>query len=128
MYGIPFGSGGNDQFSGHKDDPESGLHYNLARSYNPAIARWISPDPIVGSAFDPQSLNKYGYNRTDPTNRLDPDGRWSPPLGSALPLLYSIDNMLMFMNGLLKMDYLMPTMPLITGDVRGGSGSAVTKR
>ena len=76
MYGIPFGSGGNDQFSGHKDDPESGLHYNLARSYNPTIARWTSPDPIVGNAFDPQSLNKYGYVRNDPVNKIDPDGRF----------------------------------------------------
>ena len=74
MYGIPFGSGGNDQFSGHKDDPESGLHYNLARSFNPVIARWNSPDPIVGNAYDPQSLNKYGYVRNDPVNRVDPDG------------------------------------------------------
>jgi RHS repeat-associated protein len=60
MHGIPYRSGGNEQFTGHKDDPESGLHYNLARSYNPVTARWTSPDTIVGNAYDPLSLNKYG--------------------------------------------------------------------
>ena len=89
MYGIPFGSGGNDQFSGHKDDPESGLHYNLARSYNPTIARWISPDPIVGNAFDPQSLNKYGYVRNDPVNRIDPDGRMTSELQNLMSMGWS---------------------------------------
>ena len=84
MYGIPFRSGGNDQFSGHKDDPESGLHYNLARSFDPVIARWISPDPIVGNAYDPQSLNKYGYVRNDPVNRIDPDGRQFDPTQALL--------------------------------------------
>jgi RHS repeat-associated protein len=74
MQGQPFTSGGNDQFMGHKDDPESGLHYNLARSYNPAISRWGAPDSIVANAYDPQSLNKYGYNRNDPVNYVDPSG------------------------------------------------------
>jgi hypothetical protein len=50
------------------------LHYNLARSFDPVIARWNSPDPIVGNAYDPQSLNKYGYVRNDPVNRVDSDG------------------------------------------------------
>jgi len=42
MYGQPYSSGGDEQFPGYKDDPESGLHYNLARSYDPRMSRWIS--------------------------------------------------------------------------------------
>jgi RHS repeat-associated protein len=74
-YGRPFGSGGDDQFSGHKEDAESGLHYNLARSYNPIGSRWLSADPITANIHDPQGLNKYGYNRNGPINFVDPDGR-----------------------------------------------------
>ncbi len=75
MYGMPFGSGGNDQFAGHKDDPESGLHYNLARSYDSSLSRWQSGDPITTHIFDPQSLNKYTYIRNNPINGNDIDGR-----------------------------------------------------
>ena len=73
-YSQPYGSGGSDQFQGHKDDPESALHYNLARSYSPGMARWISADPITGRVSDPQSLNKYAYVRNDPINLVDLDG------------------------------------------------------
>ena len=77
MNGQPFASGGDDQFQGHKDDPESGLHYNIARSYNPMIARWTTPDPLSGNAYIPQSLNKYTYNMNDPVNLVDIGGRCS---------------------------------------------------
>ncbi len=73
--GQPFSSGGDNQFTGHKDDRESGLHYNLARMYNPTISRWASPDSILQNVYDPQSLNKYGFNRNDPVNLMDADGR-----------------------------------------------------
>jgi RHS repeat-associated protein len=70
-----FASGGNDQFQGHKDDPESGLHYNLARYYDPAISRWAAADSVTAPVYDPQSLNKYAYNRNDPINLVDPYGK-----------------------------------------------------
>jgi RHS repeat-associated protein len=55
--------------------PESGLHYNLARSYNPIMSRWPSPDSATTRIYDPQSLNKYAYNRNDPVNYVDPEGK-----------------------------------------------------
>ena len=75
MYAQPFGSGGNDQYTGHKDDPESGLHYNLARSYNPIMSRWPSADPVTTRIYNPQSLNKFTYVRNNPINQIDRDGR-----------------------------------------------------
>jgi RHS repeat-associated protein len=69
-----FGSGGDDQFQGHKDDSESGLHYNLARYYDPKISRWAAADSVTTPVYDPQSLNKYAYVRNDPVNLVDPDG------------------------------------------------------
>jgi RHS repeat-associated protein len=85
MYGQPYSSGGDEQFPGHKDDPESGLHYNLARSYDPSMSRWISADKVMPNAYDPQSLNKYSYNRNDPVNLLDPSGNspWSSEMGGS---------------------------------------------
>jgi RHS repeat-associated protein len=79
-----FASGGNDQFQGHKDDSESGLHYNLARYYDPAISRWAAADSVTARVFDPQSLNKYAYVRNDPINHVDRDGKdwYCTPLGS----------------------------------------------
>ena len=74
-YSQPYNSGGSDQFQGHKDDPETSLHYNLARSYSPAMARWISADSVMARPFDPPSLNKYSYIRSDPVNLVDSDGR-----------------------------------------------------
>jgi RHS repeat-associated protein len=85
MYSQPYSSGGDEQFPGHKDDPESGLHYNLARSYDPRMSRWISADKVMPNAYDPQSLNKYSYNRNDPVNLLDPSGNspWSSEMGGS---------------------------------------------
>jgi len=74
-YAQPFGSGGSDQFAGHKDDRESGMKYFGARYYHATSARWISADSILVHAHDPQSLNKYGYVRNDPDNKVDADGR-----------------------------------------------------
>ena len=84
LYAHPFGSGGSDQFPGQKDDPESSLKDFGARYYNPAMARWTSPDSIMSHTYDPQSLNKYAYVRNDPINLADPTGLSAvtlPPVG-----------------------------------------------
>jgi RHS repeat-associated protein len=72
----PFGSGGSDQFTGHKQDSETGLKYFGARYYNAAALRWISADSVTAHVYDPQSLNKYAYVRNDPVNLVDPDGHF----------------------------------------------------
>jgi len=75
-YGEPFGSGGSDQFAGHKDDPETGMKYFGARYYHATSARWISADSLTARVYDPQSLNKYAYVRNDPVNLVDRLGQW----------------------------------------------------
>ncbi|MBM9506034.1 RHS repeat protein [Streptomyces sp. KK5PA1] len=54
---------------GQYADPESGLHYNLHRYYDPATARYLSPDPL-GPAPAP---DPYGY--------VDNPLLWTDPLG-----------------------------------------------
>jgi len=62
------------RFTGQKLDPENGLYYYGARYYDPELARFISPDPIVPSAGDPQSHNRYSYVRNNPVKYIDPTG------------------------------------------------------
>ena len=38
------------------------------------LRRWLSPDPLAGSVFDPQSLNRYAYVLNNPTTLTDPLG------------------------------------------------------
>ena len=45
-----------------------------ARYYDATEGRFISPDPIVPSATDPQSLNRYAYGRNNPVVLTDPSG------------------------------------------------------
>ncbi|MFE6336249.1 RHS repeat-associated core domain-containing protein [Streptomyces sp. NPDC057798] len=57
------------RFPGQYHDPETGWHYNYQRHYDPAIARYTSPDPL-GLEPDP---NQYGY--------VDNPHAWIDPLG-----------------------------------------------
>lgn len=59
------------RFPGQLHDPETGLHYNLHRVYDPATGRYLTPDPL-GLAPAP---NPHAY----PHNPL----AWSDPLGLA---------------------------------------------
>ena len=70
-----FGSFGRKRYrhSGKERDEESGCYYFGARSYAPALGRWLSPDP-VGVA---DGLNLYVYVRCSPMIRIDPDGTQS---------------------------------------------------
>ncbi|MFF4549123.1 DUF6531 domain-containing protein [Streptomyces sp. NPDC001406] len=56
-------------FPGQYRDPETGLHYNLARYYDPDTAHYLSPDPL-GLVPAP---NHHAY--------VDNPFRWSDPLG-----------------------------------------------
>ncbi|WP_329138657.1 RHS domain-containing protein [Streptomyces sp. NBC_01476] len=73
VWGSPL-AGGNDglcplAFPGQYRDPETGLHYNLARYYTPDTASFLSPDPL-GLVPAP---NHHAY--------VDNPFRWSDPLG-----------------------------------------------
>jgi RHS repeat-associated protein len=64
-------------FTGHEEDPESGLTYMLARYYSSSLGRFVSPDSrgITSRALvNPQKLNKYAYVLNNPISNVDPDG------------------------------------------------------
>jgi RHS repeat-associated protein len=57
------------RFPGQYEDPETGLHYNHHRYYDPATGRYLSPDPLgLGPAANPHA---YVPN---PTGFIDPLG------------------------------------------------------
>ncbi|NVZ97937.1 RHS domain-containing protein, partial [Pseudomonas sp. D6002] len=57
------------RFQGQYFDPESGLHYNRHRYYNPDIGRYLTPDPVKLAG----GLNGYQYV-PNPTGWVDPLG------------------------------------------------------
>lgn len=60
-------------FTGQRLDG-TGLYYYGARYYDPEIGRFISPDSIVQSYANPQSLNRYSYVLNNPLKYVDPSG------------------------------------------------------
>jgi len=66
----------NLRLPGQIEDPETGLHYNFRRYYDPSTGRYITQDPI-GLAG---GLNQYAYVDADPNNLYDPTGEIAPAI------------------------------------------------
>lgn len=65
---------GDHGFVGGTQDPTTGLTNLGAREYDPALGRFLDPDPLL-DAGDPQQWNGYSYSDDDPVNASDPTGR-----------------------------------------------------
>src|SRR5947208_11628913 len=46
----------------------------MARYYFYSHGAFMSPDPLLGHAIDPQTWNRYSYGLDDPINFVDPSG------------------------------------------------------
>jgi RHS repeat-associated protein len=75
-YGVPAVGAGPDGvgYTGHVNDPETGLVYMQARYYAPDVARFASVDPVGPVPGDVFSFNRYGYANNNPSVNIDPDG------------------------------------------------------
>ena len=72
---------GARQFTGQEQVPDVGLVNMNGRLYDPALGRFLSPDPNVQSADDLQSYNRYSYVRNNPFSYTDPTGYFWNELG-----------------------------------------------
>jgi RHS repeat-associated protein len=59
-------------YTGHVNDPDTGLVYMQARYYDPGVGRFLSVDPVrPGSLF---SFSRYAYANNNPIANQDPTG------------------------------------------------------
>ena len=73
--GTPSGTT-SERFTGKPVSQTTGLYYDYQRWYDPSIGRFISQDPLLGHASDPQSINPYVYVENSPTSNIDPTGQF----------------------------------------------------
>lgn len=70
-------------YTGHEEDPATGLVYMQQRYYDPESGRFLSTDPVQADG-DGGSFNRYEYANDNPYRYTDPDGRvadlaWTSP-------------------------------------------------
>ncbi len=78
--GLMLGRG----YTGHEHLPWFGLVNMNARLYDPALGRFLSPDPYVQSECGPQGFNRYSYCLNNPLLYIDEDGEMPLLLAGAL--------------------------------------------
>jgi RHS repeat-associated protein len=61
-------------FGGHEFDGEMNLVNMNGRIYDPALGRFLTPDPVVQDASLGQGFNRYSYVLNDPVRLSDPTG------------------------------------------------------
>ena len=61
-------------YTGHEHLERTGLIHMNGRVYDPAIGRFLSPDPVVADASFSQSWNAYSYAMNSPLSYSDPSG------------------------------------------------------
>lgn len=61
-------------FTNHEELDDLGLIHMNARIYDPATGRFMSADPVIPSALDIQSYNRYSYVGNNPLSLTDPTG------------------------------------------------------
>ena len=61
-------------YTGHEHLDNLGIIHMNGRVLDPALGRFLSPDPYVQSPYDSQSLNRYSYVRNNPLRFTDPSG------------------------------------------------------
>ncbi|MDF3982197.1 RHS repeat-associated core domain-containing protein [Luteibacter sp. PPL201] len=68
-------------YSGHVNDPDTGLVYMQARYFDPTIGRFYGVDPKAPDPGKLENFNRYAYARSNPVRYVDLDGKqsWCTP-------------------------------------------------
>jgi RHS repeat-associated protein len=62
-------------YTGHANDPDTGLVYMQARDYDPATGRFLSVDPVASEPGNGFNFNRYAYVNNNPIRNSDPTGK-----------------------------------------------------
>ena len=65
--------------TGHEHLDRTGLIHRGGRVYDPALGRFLSPDPLVGNPGSAQEWNGYSYVSNSPMSFVDPSGLSQAP-------------------------------------------------
>lgn len=71
-------------YTGHEHLPWSGLINMNARLYDPALGRFLSPDPYVQAPDFTQNFNRYSYCLNNPLKYSDPSGEFISTIITAI--------------------------------------------
>jgi RHS repeat-associated protein len=72
-------------YTGHEHLSWFGLVNMNARLYDPAVGRFLAPDPYVQNPFISQNFNRYSYALNNPLRYTDPDGEfWHLVIGAVI--------------------------------------------
>jgi RHS repeat-associated protein len=61
-------------FTGHEMEDQIGIINMKGRIYDPALRRFLTPDPEVANPLSSQHHNRYSYVQNNPTTLFDPSG------------------------------------------------------
>ena len=73
--------------TGHEHLDRTGLIHRGGRVYDPALGRFLSPDPLVGNRGSAQAWNGYSYVSNSPMSFVDPSGLSQAPGGGGCNLV-----------------------------------------
>lgn len=78
-------------YTGHEHIPQFGLINMNARLYDPALGRFLSPDPYIQDEDNPQNWNRYTYALNNPLKYIDRDGEfWWIVAGAAVGGVFNL--------------------------------------
>lgn len=77
-YGEIIEGGKNSRFDyeGKEYDSATQTYDFHFRQINPSIPIWQKPDTLIQNVYDPQSLNRYSFERNNPYKNTDDDGHF----------------------------------------------------
>nr|WP_245187912.1 RHS repeat-associated core domain-containing protein [Frateuria flava] len=61
-------------YTGHVEDPDTGLVYMQQRYYDPEVGRFLSVDPVPVLAGEVATFNRFSYADNEPVGNFDPFG------------------------------------------------------
>lgn len=79
-------------YTGHEHLPDFGLINMNARLYDPALGRFLSPDPNIQQPDWSQNLNRYTYAMNNPLSYIDKDGEYFWFIIGAAALIGGVSN------------------------------------